>query len=122
MFVEAAFPSVVGLGEEAHKGSATPAIAIGQIPESELPPSDANQPLPPNDPLGDVDPRKARDFTLAGAVNNLWKTFLQGAKIYKALDGWKTAGEALGPHVSKILAWLHSFLAVGGGSPPSPPP
>jgi len=71
---------------------------------------DPAQPTPPNDPLSDLEPQKARDFTFAGAVNGLWKVFLDGEKVHKNLDGWQKAGGALRPHVNEILDWLHSFL------------
>jgi hypothetical protein len=83
--------------------------------------AETNQPLPPKDPLGDVDQNKAWDFTFAGAANNLWKAFREGEKINKALDGWQKAGADLGPYISTILDWLHRFMSSGDGGPPMPP-
>jgi hypothetical protein len=86
------------------------------------PPSTApDQPKPPPDPLGEIDPRKARDFTFAGAVNALWKAFREGEKVHKALKGWKKTGETLQPHVQQILEWLRNFSGPGDGTPPLPP-
>jgi hypothetical protein len=71
--------------------------------------------------LGEIDPRKARDFTFAGAVNGLWKAFREGEKVHKALEGWKKAGETLRPHVQQIIEWLRDFSGPGDGTPPLPP-
>lgn len=106
---------------DAVEGSSAPLPVIQSIPESELPPPASNQLAPPKDPLGEVDPKTARDFTIAGVVNNLWKTFLQGEKVNKALDAWQGAGVLLRPHASTIITWLHEFLAGGGDIPPPPP-
>jgi hypothetical protein len=83
-------------------------------------PADTGQPIPPRDPLGEVDQHKASDFTFAGAVNGLWKAFLQGERIHKAVEGWKSAGKTLKPHVNDILDWLNRFLGPDGGGPPTP--
>jgi Leucine-rich repeat (LRR) protein len=83
--------------------------------------TEPNQPLPPKDPLGEVDPKKAWDFTFAGAANNLWKAFREGEKLHKALAGWQKAGNDLSPHVNTILDWLHRFMNSGSGTPPMPP-
>jgi hypothetical protein len=80
-----------------------------------------DQPRPPPDPLGELDPRKARDFTFAGAVNGLWKAFREGEKMHKALKGWKNAGETLQPHVQQVLEWLRNFNGPSDGGPPIPP-
>lgn len=84
-------------------------------------PIDETQPLPPKDPLGDIDPHKAADFTFAGATNGIWKAFLQGEKIHKALEGWSKTRNALAPHVNEILGWLHRLMAANDGIPPGPP-
>jgi hypothetical protein len=91
---------------------------VESVRQAEIPPRDANQPMPPKDPLGEVDPQKARDFTIAGVVNNMWKVFRAGEKVHKALDGWIKAAEVLRPHVKVILEWLYS--TGGGGLPPTP--
>jgi Leucine-rich repeat (LRR) protein len=87
----------------------------------EIVPGESSLPLPPKDPLGEVSPQKANDFTFAGAANNLWKAFLEGDRIYKAVEGWRKAGDALRPHMSEIVNWLYRFLGSGTGGPPNPP-
>ena len=90
------------------------------VPSAGFPaPEGGNHPVPPVDPFGEVDPRKASDYTIAGIINSLWKAFLEGDKIAKASKAWKDAAEVLLPHVGKILDWLHIFH--GDGTPPTPP-
>jgi hypothetical protein len=103
------------------EGETVEPASTASIPENELPPENKSQPVPPADPLGTIDPKKAREFGLAGTVNNLWKAFVEGEKVYKSIDGWRKAGESLRPYVSEILAWLYKFMGDGGGIPPSPP-
>jgi hypothetical protein len=93
---------------------------VGSSPHVTTAHTDLNQPLPPADPLGEIDPNRASDFTFAGITNGIWKAFLQGEKIHKAMDGWSKTRDALGPHVGEILSWLHRFVGSGGGG--SPPP
>ncbi len=98
--------------------------ALSQEPQRSsdaTPPLASDQPRPPPDPLGELDPRKARDFTFAGAVNSLWGAFLKGEKVNKALEGWKHASKVLRPHAQRILEWLRTFLESGDGAPPLPP-
>lgn len=102
-------------------GSTREAPSIAPIPEIDLPPENESQPTPPNDPLGEIDPKRAREFGVAGVVNSLWKAFTEGEKIYRPIEGWRNAGEALRPYVSEILSWLNSFITSGGGIPPGPP-
>jgi hypothetical protein len=79
--------------------------------------ADTDQPIPPSDPLGEVSPRKSKDFTFAAAANNLWKVFLEGEKAQKALEGWQKASTSLRPHMSQILDWLERFVGGTGGNP-----
>ena len=103
------------------EGSLKSESSLG-VTDSHGPPAvDANQPLPPNDPLGEIDPRAAADFTFAGATNGIWKAFLQGEKIHKALEGWTKTRDVLAPHVGEILGWLHRLLAASDGVSPGPP-
>jgi hypothetical protein len=106
---------------QAIEGSAEPPPAHLTAPNKKLHPVDENYPIPPADPLGEIDPRKASDFTFAGATNSLWRAFLEGEKAHKALEGWKKAGAALRPHVNDVLEWLNRFMGSGGGDPPVPP-
>jgi hypothetical protein len=78
-------------------------------------------PMPPRDPLGELDPKVSSDFTFAGAANGIWRAFLQGEKVYKAFEGWRLAGENLQPHVARILHWLAQAVSSGGGPPTLPP-
>jgi hypothetical protein len=97
-------PSVTGAVEEC----AQPAPEIAA--PDHVSPADQNQPEPPADPLKELDPKKARDFTAGGVVNALWKVYLEGDKVPKAADGWKKAGDALQPFVEPILEWLRSVM------------
>ncbi len=91
------------------EGSAQPVPTIVQPSLGEMPAADQSQPAPPVDPLKELDPKKARDFTFGGIVNSLWKVFLEGEKLPKAGEGWKHAGDTLQPYVEPILEWLKSF-------------
>lgn len=113
-------PSVFDVSvSSAIEGSTLEPPKPAHIPENELPPENINQPLPPSDPLGPIDSIKAREFSAAGAVNSLWRAFVEGEKVYKSIEGWRKAGESLRPYVSEILAWLHTFISGGGGPPPT---
>jgi hypothetical protein len=85
-----------------------PAATTFMRPDELLSPN-KDDTLPPTDPLKELDPRKARDYTIGGFVNALWQTYLQGEKVPKAAAGWKTAGDSLQPYVQVILDWLRSF-------------
>jgi len=78
--------------------------------DHEAPKSDSAQPVPPPDPLGEIDPEKARRFTLGSAVNALWKAVLSGDKAGKTVEGWSKVIATLGPNVVPILEWLRSVL------------
>jgi hypothetical protein len=94
------------------------AIDAGSERGSELAPAhlatvdagDPDEPKAPPDPLGELNPQKAREFTFASAANTLWTAFREGEKVYQAIDGWRKAGAALQPHVQQILEWLTNFL------------
>jgi hypothetical protein len=68
------------------------------------------QPLPPPDPLGEVDPEKTRRLTLGSTVNVLWKAVLSGDKVGETVKGWSEVIATLGPTVVPILEWLRSVL------------
>jgi hypothetical protein len=78
------------------------------------PPRDPAQPMPPPDPLGELEPHKAQDLIKASTASRLWKIFLDGRKIYGAAKSWAAAGKALYPYIQPILKWLHDFLQNGG--------
>jgi len=94
---------------------------IEPIKKEEYQSQNSDQPRPPRDPLGEVDPHKASEFTFAGTANNLWRAFLAGEKVHKAIDGWKKADDAIRPHAVQILDWLHRFMSSTDGTPPMPP-
>jgi Leucine Rich repeats (2 copies) len=106
--------------EEAIEGSAESAPSSLPVQGSEKPATEPGVPVPPKDPLGDIDPQRASDFSFAGVVNSVWRTFLQGERIYKAAEAWNKAGSALRPHVNEILGWLYRFVGPGD-VPPTPP-
>src|ERR1019366_10232355 len=70
--------------QEAIAGSAEAAPAIASSIGSDARSEEPSQLLPPRDPLGEVDPQRAADFTFAGATNGLWKAVLEGEKVHKA--------------------------------------
>jgi hypothetical protein len=78
-------------------------------------------PVPPKDPLGDLDPKSSSEFTFAGVANGIWRAFLQGEKIHKTIEGWRQAGKNLQPHISEILHWLGQYVSSSGGPPTTPP-
>lgn len=94
---------------EAVGASAQGAFERGLSKPSPVAAAHNEQPKAPPDPLGELDPHAARDFTFAGAVNALWKVFREGEKVNQALEGWKSAGKSLRPHVQEIIDWLSSF-------------
>ncbi len=77
---------------------------------------DQNQPVPPSDPLGELDPTKAHDYQAAGIVNKLWQVFEAGGTVHKAVDGWYAAYNSLAPPVAQILDWLQQFVKSKFGS------
>jgi len=87
--------------------SATPIVSA--LTE-DLPSVDPSQPLPPPDPLGELDPKKSRDFQVAAVINKLWAVFLDGERIHKSSGAWRTTYEFLAPHVTRVLQWLHGFI------------
>jgi hypothetical protein len=107
--------------EQAIEGSVVVGPSIPPPTISDSLQTEASQLVPPRDPLGELDPKKAGDFTFAGATNGLWRAFLEGEKIHKAMEGWRKTGDALRPHVQEILDWLNRFMGSGDGGPPLPP-
>lgn len=71
---------------------------------------DLNTISPPPDPFGTIDENRARDASLAEASNELWKVFLLGEKVAKAVDAWKHVSATLRPYVAEIITWLRAFL------------
>jgi hypothetical protein len=99
--------SVTSAIDVSAQSAPAPEVAPSSQAEQHL--VDTNQPMPPADPLKELNPRKARDYIFGGVVNAAWKTYLEGEKIPQAAEGRKKAGEALQPYVGSILDWLRSF-------------
>ena len=88
--------------------------------QREVQQSEPQPPMPPRDPLGELDPQKARDFSFAGAANALWKVVRRGEEIHKKIEAWQKITKDLSPHIRRILDWLRDFTP-GDGTPPLPP-
>ncbi len=80
------------------------------VPIMEAPKSTDEQLAPPPDPLGEVDPEKSRQFTLASGVNDLCKVMSEGEKVGKNVEGWSKAVGTLAPYAAPILEWLRVYL------------
>ncbi|TNC98638.1 MAG: nuclease [Stygiobacter sp.] len=65
---------------------------------------------PPPDPLGELDPTKARDFQTAGWINGLWKVFKTGATVRDTTEAWIATYHSLSDPIKQILTWLNQFL------------
>lgn len=109
-------PSVTTAVDE----TAAPPPAIA--PPEDAPPVEPSMPAPLADPLGELDPKKSRDYSIAGAINELWKAFRQGETTVKNAKAWNEAFRFLSEKVPPILDWLHQFLPGGGDNGPPMPP
>lgn len=69
-----------------------------------------DHPLPPPDPLGELDVQRAQEFSVASTINRLWKAFLEGEKVHRAAKAWISAAHTLGPYAIAIIEWLRNFL------------
>ncbi|MCK1717282.1 hypothetical protein [Bradyrhizobium sp. 141] len=98
--------------DDAIDGAAEPPVEAPSEKHGTSPLSQ-NQVVPPPDPLGEVNPDKAHDYTFAGTANSLWKVFVEGERINRGIEGWGKAGTALRPYVTEILDWLHRFTSAG---------
>ena len=99
---------------------ATPPPAVTQLEDA--PPIEPSTPMPPPDPLGELDPHKTRAYSIAGTINELWKAFRQGETIVKDSKAWYEAYVYLSEKVGPVLDWLRHFFSDGGdGTPPMPP-
>lgn len=79
----------------------------------EAPKSNIEQPVPPPDPLGEVDPEKSQRFTLASGINALWNVVSSGKKADETLEGWSKVIGTLGPYAAPILKWLRAYVLGG---------
>ncbi len=67
-------------------------------------------PVPPPDPLGEINPERSRRFTLGSAVNALWKAVCSGNEAGKTVKGWSEVITTLAPKMADILEWVRSVL------------
>jgi hypothetical protein len=91
--------------------SEQPANIAAPPPEDRQP--TANQPMPPPDMMGDVDPGKAHDVTQATTLNRLWRAVRSGEQIYKSVHAWSETIKELEPWAAKIIRWLHEISPNG---------
>jgi hypothetical protein len=94
---------------DALDGTVVPLRERTPFAPSDASPANGDRPMPPDDPLKELNPEKARNYTFGGIVNALWKVYLDGEKVTQAAEEWKNAGRVLQPHVEQILAWLRAF-------------
>lgn len=97
------------------KESGDPIVSPQVEEEKEKLAAGPEQPVPPKDPLGDIDPEKARDYATAAWTARLWKLLKEGERVGKIVDGWMKAYDALKPYIRIIQDWY------SGSSPPPPP-
>ena len=89
--------------------------AIAPIPQADLPPPDDNAPVPPPDPLGEVDAAKARNAMFVGTVKELDKAISAGEKIGKSIESAEKFWSAVKP----FYEWATKLF--GNGDLPPPP-
>ena len=65
---------------------------------------------PPPDPLGELEPTKAREFQIASSLNSLWKVFKAGSTIHAGTDAWIATYRSLSNPIKEVLVWLSQFL------------
>jgi hypothetical protein len=102
------------------QAASAPAAAPQPTPVEQQPSTDTAT-TPPPDPLGELDPAKARAYSIAGVINELWKTFSGGEKLVKNAKAWSEANAYLSQHAGPVLDWLREFLHSGGGGPSAMP-
>ena len=88
-------------------------------PPPATPPKPGDFIHPPADPLGEINPRKQRDLTVAGIANGFWRVFTKGKDVPGNIEGWTATYAKLEPHIGPILDWLNGMW--GDGFPPMPP-
>jgi|HubBroStandDraft_2_1064218.scaffolds.fasta_scaffold23441_2 hypothetical protein len=67
--------------------------------------------VPPPDPLGELEPGKARNLAIAATVSKLWMVFLSGQKINQSITAWIDAGHKLKPFVQLIVDWYKGYIS-----------
>ena len=101
--------------QAAAEASAVPAPPAPP-PAAPLP---AGSPMPPPDPLGEIDPQKAREKEAGSYFNAVVKGLETIDKAGKAIDGVDKIRQKLTPYWPRIWEWLSRS---GGDGPPMPPP
>lgn len=112
-FTPSHFDPSVQNAAEASTAPAPPA------PPSPAAPMAAGTPMPPPDPLGEVDPQKARDKEAGSYFNAVVKGLENVEKAGKAVEGFDKVKERLAPFWRLIREWLTNS---SGDGPPMPPP
>jgi hypothetical protein len=116
-------PTVFEESVDAVMGEAAKRVPEVKPPRPEDAPAfDANQPRPPRDPIGDIDPQQSRNWIFASAFNRIWGLLLKGKDVHESLDDWQRTYHQMKPYVGSVLHFLRMFLSNGGdGTPPLPP-
>lgn len=102
--------------QNAAEASTAPAPPAPPAPPE---PAAAGTPMPPPDPLGEVDPQKARDKEAGSYFNAVVKGLENVEKAGKAVEGFDKVKDRLAPYWRPIWEWLSNS---GGDGPPMPPP
>ena len=84
---------------------------VPSVSAADLPPADPEQPTPPADPLGELDPATSRNLQIAGVINKLWEVFSKGEVTRKSLDSWLKVYSYLSIHVRPIIQWLSQLVS-----------
>ena len=72
--------------------------------------SDSEIITPQPDPLGVLDPKKSRSFSVASTINGIMKVVSKGKAAGASIDGWENIGHKLGEIAQPVIDWLASFL------------
>lgn len=83
---------------------------VASIPEAAVSVHADKFPLPPPDPLGQLEPAKARNLSVAATIGKLWRVFLAGQEINKSITDWIDAGHKLKPYVQLIVEWYKKYI------------
>ena len=93
---------------EAIGEASAPEPEIGTVAEAA--PTEGEPILPPPDPVGELDPKSAHAFQVAGVLNRLWKVFTSAEKVRTSTNAWMEAFQSLNDPMKSILEWLHHYL------------
>ena len=84
-------------------------LSVAAVPED----AGATVIVPPPDPIGPMEATKSRAFLTASSVNALYKAFLQGKDLPKAVSSWNEIAHKLGASAEPIIRWLRDYLSGG---------